>query len=105
MKLKIRVNDRVAIKAGKDKGKSGKVVQILPATSQVVVEGINVMFKHLKSRKKGEKGQRAQFNGPIAVSNVMVICPKCGRNTRLGVKLGVNKKRARFCKGCQEVID
>jgi large subunit ribosomal protein L24 len=105
MKVKIKINDQVAIKAGKDKGKAGKVLQILPAMNKVVVEGINVMYKHLKSRKKGEKGQRAQFNGPVAMSNVMVICPKCSQATRLGVRLGDNKKRARFCKACQELID
>ncbi len=106
MKSKIKINDKVKITAGKDKGKTGKVVQILPAMNKVVVEGINTMYKHIRSPKKGEKGQRVQFNGPVAVSNVAVICPKCGQASRLGVKLSEDKKnKARFCRKCQEVID
>lgn len=104
--MKIRVNDKVQITTGKDQGKSGKVIQVLPAMNKVVVEGANVMYKHIKSRKQGEKGQRVEFNGPIAISSVMLICPKCNKTTRLGFKISENqKKKDRMCKKCNEVID
>ncbi len=108
-KYKIKVNDKVAVAAGKDKGKSGKVLQVLPAMKKIVVEGINVMYKHLRPQKKGEKGQRVQFNGPIAISNVRIVCPKCGRPARLGIRSAAGatgrRSRERFCKKCKEVID
>ena len=108
MKMKIKINDKVSITAGKDKGKTGKVIQILPTAKRVVVEGINVMYKHVKAQKGGEKGQRIQFNGPIALSNIALLCPKCNKPSRIGIRIAdtENKKvKARFCKKCNEVID
>ncbi|MCD4760735.1 50S ribosomal protein L24 [bacterium] len=104
--MKIKVSDKVQIISGKDKGKTGKVVQVLPEISKAVVDGINVMYKHLRPQKKGEKGQRVQFNGPVRVSNMILICPKCSKPSRTGIKLGEDRKgKARFCKKCKEVID
>ncbi|RJR10304.1 50S ribosomal protein L24 [Candidatus Parcubacteria bacterium] len=109
--MRIKINDKVQVMSGKDKGKTGKVLQILPDSNQVVVEGINTMYKHLRSRQKGEKGQRVQFNGPVAISNLQVVCPKCNKVSRLGTKMAEasesakKKTKARFCKKCQEVID
>lgn len=108
MHTKIKINDKVSITAGKDKGKSGKIIQILPELNKVVVEGVNVMYKHVKAQKRGEKGQRIQFNGPVPLSNVILICPKCGKLARTGVKVatsGDKKVKSRFCKKCNEVID
>ncbi len=111
MMTKIKVNDKVAVIAGKERGKSGKVLQILPDLGKVVVEGANVMYKHLRPKKTGEKGQRVQFNGPVNLSNVMLICPKCNKNTRVGFKVFASssdaktKSKVRFCKKCQEVIE
>lgn len=107
---KIKVNDKVNVLAGKDRGKTGKVTQILPEMKKVVVEGVNLMYKHIKARKKGEKGQRIQFNGPISLTNVMLLCPKCGKASKVGVKSSVSSDtkettKARFCKSCNEVID
>ncbi|RJQ35611.1 50S ribosomal protein L24 [Candidatus Parcubacteria bacterium] len=109
--MKIKINDKVKVTAGKDKGKTGKVIQVMPQDDKVVVEGVNVMYKHIKSRKSGEKGQRVQFNGPINSSNVVVICPKCSKESRLGIRVTKSPadpkkvQRARFCKKCNEVID
>lgn len=111
MMTKIKVNDKVAVIAGKERGKSGKVLQILPDLDKVVVEGANVMYKHLRPKKTGEKGQRVQFNGPVDLSNVMLICPKCNKNTRVGFKVSTSssdvktKSKVRFCKKCKEVIE
>lgn len=104
-KFKIKVGDKVAIIAGKDKGKNGKVTQILPELDKVVVEGVNTMYKHIKSRKRGEKGQRIEFNGPLHISNVMLICPGTSKPTRIGIRLGENNKRSRVSKKSKEVID
>ena len=102
---KVKLNDKVTIMKGKDKGKTGKVLQILPEMNKVVVEGINVMYKHIRSQKRGEKGQRVQFNGPVAISNLQVVCPKCAKAARLGIKVSENNQRTRFCKKCNEVIE
>lgn len=103
---KIKVNDKVAVLVGKDKGKKGKVTQILPDMNKAVVEGVNIMYKHLKPKQKGEKGQRIQFNGPLTLSNLALICPKCNKIVKTGIKLSEDgKNKARFCKKCKEVID
>ena len=106
--MKIKKGDNVKVMAGKDKGKTGKVIQAFPKSGKVVVEGANVMTKHMKVRKEGEKGQKLQFASPIAASNVMLICPKCATPTRVGTKLlkgEGGKKKARMCKKCKEVIE
>ncbi len=104
--MKIKVNDKVQVISGKDQGKSGKVIQVLLGMNKIVVEGVNTMYKHIKSNKRGEKGQRVEFNGPIPISNVMLVCPKCNRLARLGFKLTEDgKQKSRICKKCQEVID
>jgi len=112
MKIKYRVNDQVKISTGKDKGKTGKIIQVLPESGKVVVDGANIMYKHLKPRRSGEKGQRVQFNGPIDASNITLLCPKCGSASRIAYKLSVakgdmqaKKIKNRICKKCSEVID
>ncbi len=106
MKIRLKVNDKVTVVAGKDKGKSGKVLQILPENSKVVVEGINTMYKHIKAQQKGEKGQRVQFNGPVTISNLMLICTKCNKASKIGIKVSEDgKQKSRVCKKCNEVID
>jgi large subunit ribosomal protein L24 len=112
MKIKYRVNDQVKISTGKDKGKTGKIIQVLKDSNKVVVDGVNVMYKHLKPRRSNEKGQRVQFNGPISVANIILLCPKCGNTSRIAYKLSVGKGeqadkkiKSRICKKCSEVID
>ncbi len=101
---KIRVNDQVAVLAGKDRGKKGKVTQILSTDGLVVVEGVNTMHKHMRANKKGETGQRIEFFGPIQLSRVALICPKCNKQVR--VKLNIEgEKKLRQCRKCQAMID
>ena len=106
--MKIRKGDNVKIIAGKDRGKTGKVVQAFPALNKVVVEDVNKTFKHLKVRKQSEKGQRLEYSAPLSVTNVQMICPKCSKPTRVGSKRletgGINKK-VRTCKKCREAIE
>ena len=112
MKIKYRVNDQVKILTGKDKGETGKIIQVLPDLGKIVIDGANIMYKHLKPRRSNEKGQRVQFNGPMDVSNVALLCPKCGRASRIAYKISAGKGeqadkqiKNRICKKCSEVID
>jgi len=104
----IKKGDNVKVMAGKDKGKTGKVTQAFPKADKLVVEGVNVMYKHMRTRKEGQKGQKLEFSGPISAANVQLVCPKCAKPTRIGFKAltgDEKKKKARICKKCKEVID
>lgn len=102
--MRIKKGDKVKILAGKDKGKTGKILSVFPEREKVSVEGINILIKHLRPRKQGEKGQRIQFPAPMSISNVMLICPKCSKTTRVGYRRLENKKKVRACKKCGEII-
>ena len=110
--MKIKTGDKIKILAGKDKGKTGKVLQVFPSANKASVEGLNLLIKHMRPRKQGEKGQRIEFPAPLNLSNVMLVCPKCDRPTRVAqqylevIKNNVKKKKkVRACKKCQQVID
>jgi large subunit ribosomal protein L24 len=119
--MKIKKGDKVQIIKGKDrvrrtkkgdktgKGNQGKVIQVIPEKGQVVVEGLNLRYKHVRPRRQGEKGQRIQFSAPIRVENIMLICPRCNKITRVGFKLletdVKGKKKIRICRKCKEAID
>lgn len=101
MKLKIKKGDTVKVISGKDKGKEGKVIQVFPLLEKVVVEKVNISKKHLKSRKSGEPGQTIEFAAPLHVSKVMLICPHCGRVTRVGSQYSKEGGKARICGKCK----
>ncbi len=106
--MRIKKGDNVKIMKGKDRGKTGKVIQSFPRVGKVVVEGVNMTVKHMRTRREGEKGQKLEFAGPITVANVMLVCPKCAKPTRVGMKAfedAGKKRKARFCKKCKEVIE
>ena len=106
--MNIKKNDKVQILAGKDKGKSGKILQSLPRDNRVSIEGLNLLIKHLRQRRDGEKGQRIEFPAFINASNVALICPKCGKKTRVAYKIveqNGKSKKYRACKKCHEVIE
>jgi len=108
MNMRIRKGDKVKVIAGKDRGKEGKVLQAFPELGRVVVEGANVTYKHLKVRKQGDKGQKLEYSSPLNVTNVLLICPKCAKPTRVGVlelsEAGKTRK-VRSCKKCKEAIE
>ena len=107
--MNIKKNDKVKILAGKDKGKTGKVLQVSPEDGRVSVEGLNLLIKHLRPRRQGEKGQRIEFPAFLDATNLALVCPKCGRATRVGFKTikleGKKDKKFRVCKKCQEIIE
>ncbi|MFH1837969.1 MAG: 50S ribosomal protein L24 [Candidatus Kuenenbacteria bacterium] len=104
MFMKIKKGDKVKILTGKDVGKTGKILRIFLKKEKAVVEGLNLRIKHMRPKKEREKGQKIQFPSPINVSNVMLICPKCGKATRVCYKILESKKKARMCKKCGETI-
>lgn len=87
--------------SGKDRGKQGKVLRVYPAAERVLIEDIGMRTKHRRPRKQGEKGQRVTVPGPIHASNVMVVCGKCGKATRVGQHVDQEAKtKNRICKQC-----
>jgi large subunit ribosomal protein L24 len=101
--MKIKKNDNVKMLAGKDTGKTGKVLKIFPEEGKLTVEGLNLMKKHTRPRKEGEKGQRVEIPRKIDSSNVKLICPKCGQPSRVGYEIK-GEEKFRKCKKCQAEI-
>ena len=97
--MKIKTNDQVLIIAGNDKGKKGKVLRSIPDKSRIVVEGIALVKKHVKPKKSGQKGQVVTAPRSINISNVELVCSKCGKATRIGHEV-VDGKKYRVCKKC-----
>lgn len=102
--MKIKKGDTVKIITGKDKGKKGKVLQVFVSEGKLVVEGYNLLVKHTRPKREREKGQRVQFSAPLPISNVMLICPKCSKPTRLGAQKEGDNKKVRICSKCHGVI-
>jgi large subunit ribosomal protein L24 len=101
--MKIKKGDQVKIISGKDRGKSGKVLRCLPEENKVVVDGINIVKRHKKSNRRGQKGERIMLPIAINVSNAQLVCPQCGKTSRLGWKI-IDKGKIRFCKKCGKEI-
>ena len=97
--MNIIKDDKVVVLSGKDKGKEGKVLSADPKGGKVIVEGVNVASKHMKPRKQGEEGGIIKMETPIYACKVMVVCPKCGKATRVAHKMDGDKK-VRVCKKC-----
>ncbi|MEX0649917.1 MAG: 50S ribosomal protein L24 [Candidatus Andersenbacteria bacterium] len=102
--MKIKRGDTVRVLTGKDRGKQGKVLATLPMRERVVIEGINMVKKHVRARKAGEKGQRVSVAAPIHISNVQLIDPQTKKGTRIGITRE-NNKRQRVARASGEIID
>ena len=97
--MNIKKDDKVVVLSGKDKGKQGKILVSDPKAAKVIVEGVNVATKHQKPRKQGEEGGIIKTETPIYASKVQLVCPKCGKPTRVGHAFADGKK-LRACKKC-----
>ena len=97
--MNIKKDDKVVVLSGKDKGKQGKILVSDPKAMKVIVEGVNTASKHQKPRKQGEEGGIIKVETPIYACKVMVVCPKCGKPTRVAHKLDAGKS-VRVCKKC-----
>ena len=98
-KLNVKKDDTVVVISGKDKGKQGKVLIADPKAMKVVVEGVNVATKHQKPQRQGQDGGIIKVETPIYACKVQVVCPKCGKGTRVAHKI-VDGKKVRVCKKC-----
>jgi large subunit ribosomal protein L24 len=101
--MKIKKGDQVKLRAGKDRGKTGKVLRVFVEEKKITVEGLNIVKKHSRPKKEGEKGQRIEVPGRINVSNAMLVCPKCGKAARVGYKK-TDSGKLRICRKCQSEI-
>ncbi len=103
-KLKIKKNDNVKVIAGRDKGKQGKVTQVFPEEGLVVVEGVNLRHKHLKTNRQGSGGSKVQFAAPIKANKLMVVCPHCSKGTRVALATSSDGKKVRLCHRCKQSL-
>ncbi len=101
--MKITKGDTVLIISGKYRGKKGKVVKSFPKEMKISVEGVNLIKKHQKPKRSGEKGQIITLPAPIDISNAKLICPKCTKTTRVSYQIVENRKY-RICKKCGQAI-
>ena len=104
-KMHVKRGDKVVVIAGKDKGKEGNVVAAFPEQNKVIVEGVAVAKKHQKARMQGQASAIIEKEMPIDASNVMRVCPKCGKPARVGVKVFDDGSKAKFCKKCGETFN
>ena len=104
-KIHVKTDDQVVVISGKDKGTTGKVLKTEPATGRVYVEGVNIIKKHQKARTQAEVGGIIEREGSVDASNVMIVCPKCGKATRVPAVVNADGSKDRVCKKCGAVID
>jgi large subunit ribosomal protein L24 len=98
--LKIKKGDRVRVLTGKDRGKDGNVTRVLPATGKVIVDGVNIAKKHQRATKATMQGGIIDKDMPLPVANVALLCPSCGKTTRVGYKIDGDGTKVRVCKKC-----
>ena len=104
-RFRIRKGDTVQVLQGRDIGRRGVVERVVPATGRVVIEGVNVCKRHARPRAIGQPAGIIDFNAPLDVSNVMLVCPACGQPARVGYTLGDDGVKRRYCRKCNEQID
>ncbi len=104
-KLHVKKNDQVMVIAGKDKGKSGKVLRVLPDQGRVLVENLNVVKRHTRPSQTNKEGGIIEKEAPIAISNVLLLCPGCNKPARTGSKVLDDGSKVRFCKKCNEIVN
>ncbi len=102
--LKIKKGDMIKVIKGKDKGKKGKVIEVLSTEKRALIEGINLAKKHKRRTQQDQKGGIVSIERPISIANVMVICKRCNKAARLGFKALSDGTKARFCKSCKETL-
>jgi len=104
-KAHIRKNDTVMVIAGKEKGKSGRVLRVLPEKQRVVIERVNFVKRHARPSRQFRQGGIIEKEASIHISNVMITCPKCNKPVRVGTKRLEDGKKARICRKCEEVLE
>ena len=105
MSMRIKKNDQVRVISGKNKGKEGKVLRHIPKKDMVVVEGVNMVSRHVRPSQKNPQSGIIKQEAPIYASKVMLVCPQCGAATRVGSSFLESGKKVRVCRKCSEIID
>ena len=103
--MKIKKEDTVLVIVGKDKGKKGKVRQIMPKDNVLIIEGVNIIKRHMKPRGQARQAGIIEREAPLQISNVMLLCPKCNKPVRIQSKILEDGNRVRVCGQCGEVIN
>ncbi len=104
-KMNIKKGDMVEVIAGKDKGKKGKILTAFPKQNRVIVEGVNMLTKHVRPTRQLQQGGIIHQEGPIDASNVLLYCPRCKKGRRIGKKILKDGTKVRYCKSCEETLD
>jgi len=102
--VKLKKGDNIIVIAGKDKGRKGKIEKIFPKEGLVLLPGINVFKRHTKSRGEKQPGGIIDIIKPLPISNVALLCPKCGKPTRVGYRVSKDGTKSRICRKCQAII-
>lgn len=100
--MRIKKGDTVKVMRGRDRGKTGKVLAVTPATGRLTIEGVNIYRKRVRPRRRGQKGEVVLVSRPLSASNVMLVCRNCSAAVRVGIRIEGNKKE-RYCKKCGAV--
>jgi len=104
MGSRIKKGDKVIVLTGRDSGKSGKVLKAFPNKGRMIVEGVNLVKRHIRRRSESETGGVKQVPASLNISNVALFCPNCSRGVRVAVKLSKDKSKIRICKRCKRAI-
>ena len=104
--MHVRKNDQVVVVSGKDRGKRGRVLKVVPGTNRLIVEGVNFIKRHTKPNPQRQvKGGVVEREATLHASNVQLVCPECGKPTRLGRKILGDGRKVRICRKCEGVVD
>ncbi len=108
--MKVKKGDQVEVIAGKDKGKRGEILSVDRENERVIVEGANIIYRHMRPTQDMQQGGIIENEGPIHVSNVMLVCPSCDEMSRIGYRFisageEAKEEKVRYCKKCDEIID
>lgn len=104
-RTRIKKNDIIKVIAGKERGKKGKVLMVFPVEQRVIVEKLNMVKRHTRPTQSLRQGGIIEKEGKIHISNIMLLCAKCDKTTRVSVKILENRKKVRVCKKCGEILD
>jgi len=104
-KFRIKKGDTVKVITGKEKGKTGKVLEVDTQKRKIYVEKVNFIKRHIRPSQKHRQGGIIEKEGPLHISNVMIVCQNCGKAVRIGIKSMDDGKKLRYCKKCSEIVD
>ena len=102
--MRIKKNDVVKVMSGESRGKTGKIMRVIPETGTAVVQGINLLWKHMRRSNQYPHGARIQKEAPIHMSKLRLVCPNCSKPTKVGYKITESGVKNRICRKCSQVV-